>query len=167
MQESPYLEDNRLLLERMQHLPFFGSISQQHVRNILHLSKIRKFDDGEVITTENSYDSWVYVLFSGAVKIVKKGEELARFEEVGSIFGELIAIDGKSRSATVEAIKPTVCLAIDVGFMNESTEPLEQARFVSVLYKFFAEIIAQRLRSANEELSAVRAELESLKEQRA
>jgi len=40
--------------------------------------------------------------------------------------------------------------------MNETAEPLEQA--------LFAEVIAQRLRSANEELARVRLELEALKE---
>jgi CRP-like cAMP-binding protein len=163
MQESPYLEDNRLLLERMQHLPFFGSIGPEHVRNILHLSKIRRFDDGEVITREGSFDSWVYVLFSGAVRVARKEEELARLDDVGSIFGELAVIDGKARSASVEAVGPTVCLAIDVSFMNETTEPLDLARFVTVLYKFFAEVIAQRLRSTNEELAKAHVEIERLK----
>ena len=40
--------------------------------------------------------------------------------------------------------------------MNETAEPLEQA--------LFAEVIAQRLRSANEELARVRLEPETLKE---
>lgn len=166
MQESPYLEGSALLLERMQHLPFFGSVSQADIANILRLSKIRKFDHGEIITREGTFDNWVYVLFSGAVKVVRKGEELTRLDEVGSIFGELAVIDGKSRSASVEAIGPTVCLAIDVSFMNETTEPLELARFVTVLYKFFAEVIAQRLRSANEELGRAHAEIERLRGER-
>jgi len=164
MQESPYLEGNGFLAEKLQHLPFLGSVSEKYIKDILRFSKIRKFDDGEIITEEKSYESWVYILFSGAVKIEKNGKEIARLNEVGSTFGELAAIDGKSRSASVEAVGPTVCLAIDTSFMNETAEPLEQALFVSVLYKLFAEVIAQRLRSANEELARVRLELETLKE---
>ena len=105
----------------------------------------------------------VYILFSGAVKIEKNGKEIARLDEIGNTFGELAAIDGKMRSASVEAIGPTVCLAIDTSFMNETAEPLEQALFVSVLYKLFAEVMAQRLRSTNDELIRVRSELETLK----
>ena len=163
MQESPYLAGNGFLAEKLQRLPFLGSVSEKYIQDILRLSKIRKFDDGEIITEEKSYDNWVYILFSGAVKIEKDGKKIARLDEVGSTFGELSAIDGKARSASVEAIGPTVCLAIDTSFMNETAEPLEQALFVSVLYKLFAEVIAQHLRSTNEELVRVRSELEMLK----
>lgn len=163
MQESPYLEGNEFLMEKLQHLPFLGSVSEKYIKDILRFSKIRKFDDGEVITEEKSYESWVYILFSGAVKIEKNGNEIARIDEIGSTFGELAAIDGKARSASVEAIGPTVCLAIDTSFMNETAEPFEHALFVSVLYKLFAEVIAQRLRSTNDELIRVRSELETLK----
>ena len=163
MQESPYLEGNGFLVEKLQRLPFLGSVSEKYIHDILRHSKIRKFDDGETITEEKSYDSWVYILFSGAVRIKKHGKEIARFDEVGNMFGELSAIDGKARSASVEATGPTVCLAIDTSFMNETAEPLEQALFVSVLYKLFAEVIAQHLRATNEELVRVRSELEALK----
>ena len=163
MQESPYLAGNGFLAEKLQSLPFLGAVSEKYIQDILRLSKIRKFDDGENITEEKSYDSWVYILFSGAVKISKGGKEIAQLNEIGNTFGELAAIDGKTRSASVEAIGPTVCLAIDTSFMNETAEPLEQALFVSVLYKLFAEVIAQHLRSANEELVRVRTELEMLK----
>jgi len=167
MQESPYLEGNEFLLDKLKHLPFLGSVSGKYIKDILRLSKIRTFADGEVITREKTYDSWVYILFSGAVKIVKHGKEIARLDEVGNTFGELAVIDGKARSASVEAIGPTVCLAIDASFMNETAEPLEHALFVSVLYKLFAEVLAQRLRGTDEELIRVRSELEMLKRERA
>jgi len=166
MQESPYLEGNELLLDKLLQLPFLGSIGEKYIKNILRLSKIRTFDDGETITKEKSYDRWIYVLFSGAVRIVKNGKELARINEVGNTFGELTAIDGKARSASVEAIGPTVCLAIDASFMNETAGALEQALFVSVLYKLFAEVVAQRLRSTTEELIRVRSELETLQREK-
>lgn len=163
MQESPYLEHREFLVEKMQQLPFLDSLSEKFIKQILCLSKIRTFEPGEIITPEGAYDNWVYILFSGAVRIVKHGKELARIDEIGSTFGELAAIDGKARSASVEAIGATVCLAIDASFMKETAEPLDQALFVSVLYHLFAEVLAQRLRDSNEELVRMRSELDSLK----
>lgn len=163
MQESPYLAGNEFLAEKLQHLPFLGSVSEKYIHGILRLSKIRKFDDGEIITEEKSFDSWVYILFSGAVKISKGGKVIARLDEIGNTFGEIAAIDGKARSASVSAVGPTVCLAIDTSFMNESSEPLEHALFVAILYKLFAEVIAEHLRSADEELFRLRSELDALK----
>jgi CRP-like cAMP-binding protein len=163
MQESPYLEGQGFLVHKLQRLPFLGSLSDRYIKQILRLSKIRTFEDGEIITPEGAYDTWVYILFSGAVRVVKHGKEIARIEEIGGAFGELAAIDGKSRSASVQAIGPTVCLAIDASFMSEAAEPLEQALFVSVIYRLFTEVIAQRLRTSNEELVRVRSELDQLR----
>ncbi len=163
MQESPYLEGQSFLVDKLHQLPFLGSLSEKYIKHILRLSKIRTFEDGEIITPEGAYDSWVYILFSGAVRIVKNGKELTRIEEIGDTFGELAAIDGKARSASVEAIGATVCLAIDASFMSNAAEPLDQALFISALYRLFTEVIAQRLRASNEELLKVRSELEQLK----
>lgn len=167
MQESPYLTGNELLAEKLKRLPFLGAVGEKYIHDILCLSKIRKFDDGEVITEEKSYDSWVYILFSGAVKISKGGKEIAKLDEIGNMFGEIAVVDGKRRSASVEAVGPTVCLALDASFMNQTAELYEQAVFVSVLYKLFAEVIARHLRSANEEIFRLRQELDALKSGRA
>lgn len=161
MQESPYLEGHGFLVEKLQRLPFLGSLGDKYLKQMLRLSKIRKFDDREVITREGFYDNWVYILFSGAVKIVKDGREIAKIEQTGDTFGEMAAIDGKARSASAEAMGETVCLSIDASFMRETNEPLEQALFVSILYRLFAEVLAQRLRDTNEELARVRGELET------
>ena len=163
MQESPYLEGRGFLVDKLQQLPFLGSLSEKYIKKILRLSKIRTFEHGEIISPEGAYDTWVYILFSGAVRIVKNGKEITRIEELGATFGELAAVDGKARSASVEAIGATVCLAIDASFMSAAAEPLEQALFVSVLYRLFTEVIAQRLRASNEELIRVRSELDKLK----
>lgn len=61
-------------MEKLQHLPFLSTVSEKYIKDILRFGKIRKFDDGEVITEKKSYDNWVYILFSGAVRIEKNGQ---------------------------------------------------------------------------------------------
>lgn len=162
MQESPYLEGREFLIEKLQKLPFLGTVDSKYIKRILSLSKIRQYEDGETITPEGAYDNWVYIILSGVVKIVKNNKEIARLDQVGDTFGELAVIDGKARSASVQSIGNTVCLAIDAAFMDETKEPLDQVLFVSILYRLFAEVIAHRLRSSNEELLRIRAEVDRL-----
>ncbi len=163
MQESPYLQGREFLVEKLQRLPFMESISEQYIKKMLSLSKIRKYGVDELITPEGAYDNWVYIILSGCVRVLKEGKEIAQLDQVGDTFGELAVIDGKARSASVESVGDTVCLAIDASFMSETTEPLEQVLFVSILYRLFAEVIAYRLRSSNEELIKVKSELDQLK----
>lgn len=166
MLESPYLENLEHLVEKFQKLPFLQPLGVTYLKKILSLSKIRKFEQNEIITPEGAYDSWVYILLSGAVKIIKHSKEIAILDQTGDTFGELAVIDGKARSASVVTVSDTVCLAIDASFMGETKDPKEQLIFISIFYRLFAEILATRLRNTNEELVEVKNELDRLKRSR-
>ena len=162
MQESPYLAGREFLVEKLHKLPFLGSIKDNHIKKILELSKIRQYENNEVITPEGTFDKWVYILLSGEVNVVKDEKTIATLSEIGETFGEIAVIDGKARSASVQACGNTVCLAIDASFMDDTAEPIEQVLFVSILYRLFAEVIAQRLRKSNEEIIRLQSEVERL-----
>ncbi len=163
MEESPYLDGREILIDKFQKLPFLDSLDIAQVKSVLRLSKIRKFEPGEVITAEGTYDSWLYIMLSGTVRVLKQKQEIARLDQVGDTFGEMAAIDGKRRSATVQAVHNTVCLAVDADQLNRGENSQERCVFFSIFYRLFAELIAQRLRHANEELIELRREVERLK----
>lgn len=166
MLESPYLEGRENLIDKFQRLPFLESLDAKYLKKILRLSKIRKYEPGEVITPEGSYDSWVYIILSGAVRVMKQEREIARLDHVGDAFGELAVIDGQARSASVQAVVETVCLAIDASFLDRADDSQERTVFFSVFYRLFAEIVAQRLRLANDELVGLRDTIERLKREK-
>lgn len=166
MQESPYLNNNQLLHERLGEMPFFGTASAVQLNKILGLSRLRKYEDGETIIRERSFDKWVYLLFSGATRVLIRGQEIRRIQEVGAIFGEVSALNRKPRSATVEAIGETVCLAIDVGFITETLEPAQQATFIALLYQLFFDVLSQRLRVKDEENERLSKNLEAVRKDR-
>lgn len=166
MQESPYLQGHESLIDKFQRLPYLETLDPKYLRKVLSLSKIRKYEAGEVITPEGSYDPWVYLILSGAVRVVKHGQEIARLNHVGDAFGELAVIDGQRRSASVEATVETVCLAIDASFLLQGEDTQERTVFFSIFYRLFAEIVAQRLRLANEEMVGLREEIGRLKRER-
>ncbi len=162
MQESNYLECTSALIEKFQNLPLLANLDQRYVKQILSLSKLRKYAPGEAITTEGGFDCWMYMLISGEVQVLKHGNKIAVIDRIGETFGEMAVIDGGSRSATIEAVIDTVCLATDVSFMDRLQQPDRNA-FSAVFYRLFAEIIAQRLRDTNEELSKTKEELAVLR----
>ncbi len=162
MKESEYLEGRSDLVSKLQDFPFFQNINSAHLLDMLQLSKLRSYDKGEVITPEGVYDSWIYVLVYGEVRVTKGGSELARFNESGDTFGELAILDGEARSATVSATISTKCLAIDASFLDRL--PIEeQSAFYSIFYRMLAELISKRLRETGKELADCKAELKRLK----
>lgn len=61
----------------------------EHLKGMLRLSKIRKYDPEELIIEEGTNDSWVYFLVSGKVRVVKHGVEINILDQAGEVFGEM------------------------------------------------------------------------------
>ncbi|MDH5298765.1 MAG: cyclic nucleotide-binding domain-containing protein [Desulfobulbaceae bacterium] len=165
MQESCYLEGTDALIEKFRNLPFLATLDRRYIKEILQLSKLRRYTPGESITTEGCFDCWIYMLISGSVRVLIQNNEIAVIDRIGDTFGELAVIDGASRSATIEAITDTVCLATDVSFIDRLS-PADHSAFSAVYYRLFAEIVAQRLRDTSEELARTKKELERLKKRK-
>jgi CRP-like cAMP-binding protein len=159
MLETHYLTGRDDLLDTIKKIPFLRSYEDRFLRKILELSKMRRYSPGEVITREGEYDSWLYVILAGEVKVVKNDEELARLDAHGGTFGELAVIDGEARSASIFALSETTCLAID-GSIIDRLEACERQEFESVYFRLLSEILAHRLRQTSGELSRLKQEME-------
>ena len=151
MIESDYLKGNISFLEKLKVIPTLSTFSEKELKGLLELSRIRKYEPGELILEEGFFDSWIYFLVSGEVKIVKHGEDVSILKRVGDIFGEMSIIDGSPRSASVYAVDKTVCLATDASYIDRLSDD-DRIAFCYILYRIFSEILAERLRSTTEEL---------------
>ena len=71
-------------------------------------------------------------------------------------------IDNSPRSASIVAISNTICLAIDTSY-SEKLKGNDKNAFNSVIYRIFAEILAERLRKMDKELLIIKNENYRLK----
>ncbi len=151
MIESDFLKGNISFLEKLREIPTLSAFSEDELKGLLELSKIRKYEPGELILKEGFFDAWIYFLVSGKVQIVKHGEDVSLLKRVGDIFGEMSIIDGSPRSASVYAVDKTVCLATDASYIDRLSDD-DRIAFCYILYRILSEILAERLRSTTEEL---------------
>ena len=155
MQESRYLKDNLENIQRLMSIPALRNFETSNLSRLLLLSKMREYDPEETIIQEGDEDPWLYFLLEGSVRITKKDVEIGVITEIGDVFGEMRIIDSQSRSATVIALEPTVCLAINTAAKDRMVgkgDRDEQLDFLLLLYRIFAEFLSIRLRLTNEEL---------------
>lgn len=162
MLESDYLKDNIDFLQKLGHMPTLDLFSEEDLKGALRLSKIRKYEPGELILEEGALDCWIYFLVSGNVRIVKQGEDLSILKRTGDVFGEMGIIDGSPRSASIYAIDETVCLATDASYIDRLSGN-EKVAFCFILYRIFAEILANRLRLTTDTLVKVKEENKRLR----
>jgi CRP-like cAMP-binding protein len=165
MIESKYLKDNVQNIQRLLAIPGLKDFETRNLAKLLRLSKIREYEDGELIIREGEEDPWLYFLLSGRIKIKKNDIEIAKIDKVGEIFGEMRIVDFQNRSASVFADGRTICLGVDTSAKGRlATASVEErdARldFLLLLYRIFAEYMSIRLRATNDELVKAKTDLE-------
>lgn len=168
MLESRYLKDNIENIQKLLAIPALKNFETKSLGKLLRLSKIREYEDGERIIKEGDRDPWLYFLLSGKIKITKEELEIGSMDKKGEIFGEMRIIDSMSRSATVQAVGKTVCLAVDTSAkkrLSLSSSADEKLDFLLLLYRIFAEFMSIRLRATNEELILAKKKVKRLIEQ--
>ena len=162
MIESEYLKDNLKYVEKLKKIPSFEDFSDKDLLGILEMSKLRQYEPGEVILKEGGYDSWIFFLISGKIKVVKNDESLSILKRTGDVFGEMGIIDASPRSATIYSVDKTVCLATDASYIDRLSGN-DRYIFSSILYRIFSQILAERLRETSAELIKAKEEIERLK----
>ena len=168
MIESKYLKDNVQNIQRLLTIPGLKDFETRNLAKLLRLSKIREYEDGEIIIREGEEDPWLYFLLSGRIKIKKNNVEIARIDRIGEIFGEMRIVDLQNRSASVYADGRTLCLGVDTsakGRLETASVEERDARldFLLLLYRIFSEYMSIRLRATNDELVKAKTDLEKLK----
>ena len=162
MRESRYLKDDSKNIQQLMTIPVFKDFEVASLRELLKISKIRQYQNGEQIMKEGQHDPWLYFLQTGRVKIVKHGQVLVDLRRCGDVFGEGGMIGGFGRSASAFAVGDTTCLATDASKIEDIAANNKLA-FNYILYRIFAEIVTERLMSTTDELVKVKKELAQLK----
>ena len=138
MIESDYLKDNHEIIHKLRQIPTLKPFDEKGLQGALQLSKIRKYEPGELILKEGVYDCWIYFLVSGRVRVTKQGEELCILKRTGDVFGEMGVIDASPRSASIYAIDETVCLATDASYVDRLSGN-DRIAFCYILFRVFSD----------------------------
>ncbi len=162
MVDTDSLNENKEIIEKLNSIPVLKNFNDKDIQGMLKLSKVIRYERGETIIKEGQYDNWIYFIIQGKVGIKKQDETIGVLKQKGDIFGEMGIIDGSPRSATIMAIDETFCLALDASY-SDRLQNEEKFNFNCILYQIFAQILAVRLRLADEALVRAKDEVEMLK----
>ncbi len=131
----------------LHNIPWFARLTESELDVLATNVNLCEFERGELIFSQESDGSILYIIVSGQVQIFRNGSNgqefaLAVFYD-GEFFGELALIDGLPRAASAKAMCETKTLTLHRNnFLRTiSTHPSIAA--------FILEVMAARLRQSN------------------
>ena len=151
MLNQPLDPSDRAVVARLRQMQVFSALDDLQLAEIIGMALLRKYDKGDEIITQGGEDQLLYFLITGELSIIKQGVEVGRIKRLGEVFGEMGVIDGSPRSATIKALTPVLCLAIEAAFLDR-LEGDAKVRAEAVFYKGFSEVLAHRLRDCLERI---------------
>jgi CRP-like cAMP-binding protein len=119
----------RPLAQTLAAIPFFSGLDYQSLESVGRGMRARRFRRGEVIFHQGDPGDALFIVMSGAIKIMLPSdtgdEAILATLRPGDVFGELALLDGAPRSATASALEATETLILPRDQFREllATEP--------------------------------------------
>ncbi len=105
MKENVNLSHLRIL----EHIPLFSCLLPSEQTMLNQIIKEKHFKKNSVILMEDDSKNFMYVIFSGKIKVVRVNpdgkEQILVIRKRGDFFGEMTLLDGKSQPATIVAME--------------------------------------------------------------
>jgi CRP-like cAMP-binding protein len=158
MPTADKLKNDVDIIEKIRTQSALESFDEKDLKELLKVSKIVRYDPGDLIVDEASYDGWIYYLISGRVVIAKAGNELAVLQRTGDVFGEVGGLGNGDLSVSVHALEQATCLKIDLSTIDGLPSENRYV-FRYVIFRGFAEVLAKRLRITTDKYLAAKKEL--------
>jgi serine/threonine protein phosphatase PrpC len=143
-------------MEVIKKIPLFRHLTYKEQTAVLSIATTRSYVEGEEIIREGQPGDDLYIVVKGRVVVEKGGMEIAELFS-GGHFGEMGLVDNAPRSATIRAAEPTRVMLVARSELMALMKR-ESILAVKMLWSF-VQVLADRLRAANFELSEARQEL--------
>lgn len=164
MREIPFDKTNAQVINLFRKVDKFAELSNDELVAFIEVGKLREYQGGEVIISEGDLDCWVYFLISGSLQIHKNRVPVGKLQRCGDMFGEMGAIDGSPRSASIIAKTKAMILGFDATVIERKLKT-NHINFCYIIYRIFAEVLAVRLRETTEKNVRLTGEVVKLKGQ--
>ncbi|HEX8947587.1 MAG TPA: cyclic nucleotide-binding domain-containing protein [Dissulfurispiraceae bacterium] len=146
------------IAEALRKIDFFNEFSDTELTRLLEITQWVKYSGGDIIIQEGATEKTFYVIIKGRVSIKKRMGGVGLKKNIctlsmGQSFGEMSSfITGKPRSADIIAEEDTFVLRFNADDIHRERENPQYTAILFKFYKKFAEVLAERLEEADQEI---------------
>jgi len=102
---------SRNLKPTLERIAFFSCYTNEELSKVERLIAFKRFKKNTIILHEDETKNFMYIVFSGKVKVMQTSlegkEQIVAIHRKGDFFGEMALLDGKTQPATVIAMEDT------------------------------------------------------------
>jgi CRP/FNR family cyclic AMP-dependent transcriptional regulator len=130
--------------------PLFYELYDAEVESIIEHCSVLNLEDGDFIFREGDEGNEIYLILTGSAE-VKKGDVTLVELKKGDLFGEMVLLDERTRSADIVSNNYTdvLVLSYDVIFGVFKKNP----KVFSLLMLNLCRLLSKRLKSSSNEIS--------------
>ena len=104
------------MLDFLRKVPFLSQLAARDLKEVHKISRVREYGPGEPIFAKSEAADRMFIVLSGRVKIFSpsRGKKRKTFAYLlsGDFFGEMALLEGRTRSASAEAVEYSKLLVI-------------------------------------------------------
>ncbi len=128
----------------------FSQMSPAELHAAAHYFSIAKVDAGELVFDEGDPGSFMCLVHSGSISVIKANQNEEQVEVTtlgpGRALGEMAVLDGERRSAACQAAEDSVLLTLSREALDKMLE--EHPRVAAHITRAIAASLSRRLRMA-------------------
>jgi CRP-like cAMP-binding protein len=142
---------------KLKKVSLFEGLSEVQLKKIAELAKETDYITGDIIFTENSPATCLYVILHGSVEILKQGldrESSMAVFGAGSHFGEMALFDLSNRTSSAQAKDNCSVLEIPYGGLNTLMESDPKVGYL--ICRSALRAMCRRIRHTTSDLSSLK-----------
>ena len=138
--------DSHSHLKTLENIPIFSCMPPDEKARLNQIITQKRFKKNSIILIEEDSKNFMYVIFSGKIKVVRINpdgrEQILVIRKRGDFFGEMTLLDGKSQPATIVAMEDA-----EVGLISKNDFELYFMKDATILKQIIF-MLCERLRES-------------------
>ena len=136
-------------------IPFFQTLTPEIIEGMMASTRILDCEPNDVIIEDGAEESDLLFLLKGRVRVQKDGTIIGAASGSGELLGEIALLkEDHQRTASIVAETQVYCLKVSQVFLDGLSAESRNA-YYAAMYRFLAELLAQRLERTSEKLVSV------------
>lgn len=152
------------IVDTIKGCPLFHDLFDEEIDMLLSRGDIVALNDQDFIVNEGEEGNELFILLSGKLAVQKKGQILVEFKR-GAMFGEMVLLNDKLRTADIVAKGPADVLRLDYdaifGLYHKAP------KILSVLLLNLSRILSERLKDSGKVINKLNSTISDLQKKSA